>query len=101
MSSCNLTLSLTKKPPVSSATFQIRPKSLRLSSPVPSKPARALPKGSVAVPVGSTVMSMLFVTPLIVRFPVTTKVSPAALIAVDSKTNSFVLSVSKKSALFK
>jgi hypothetical protein len=43
----------------------------------------------------------MFVTPLMVRFPVTTKVSPVALIEVDSKISSFVFSVSKKSALLR
>ena len=44
------TSSPTRKPPVSSAAFQLRPKSLRLMVISVSKPTRALPHGSFAAP---------------------------------------------------
>ena len=48
-----MTFSLTRRPPVSSAAFQVRPQSLRFTVTAPSKPTRVLPHGSTAVPVSS------------------------------------------------
>lgn len=45
-----LTSSPTRNPPVSSAAFQVRPKSLRLMTVSASKPYLAFPHGSLATP---------------------------------------------------
>src|SRR5204863_7446780 len=53
MSSSSLIFSETRMPPVSSAAFQPRPHSLRLTVVWPSKPIRRLPNGSFAEPPSS------------------------------------------------
>src|SRR6187402_2950647 len=50
----SLIFSETRTPPFSRLAFQVRPQSLRLSSPVASKAALSLPQGSVATPLNST-----------------------------------------------
>ncbi|CAM5678106.1 hypothetical protein SGRIM128S_07406 [Streptomyces griseomycini] len=70
MSKVSLILSETRKPPVSSAAFQVRPQSERRISALPSKPTRSLPKGSFAAPLNSRSMVTGRVVPRMVRSPV-------------------------------
>ena len=65
------TSSPTRKPPVSSAAFHVRPKSFRLSVRLASKPARTLPHGSLAVPRYVTGIVISLATPRIVNVPTT------------------------------
>src|SRR5690606_21793265 len=53
-SNSRVTFSPTSTPPVSSGAFQVRPKSLRLTTVEPSRPMRSLPNGSRAGPESST-----------------------------------------------
>ena len=78
MSNSSLTFSETSTPPVSSAAFQVRPQSLRLTVSSPSKPTRGLPNGSTAEPVSSKSMVTGLVTSLMVRSPVTVQVVAVA-----------------------
>ncbi len=65
-----MTSSPTKTPPLSSAAFQVRPKSLRLIFVVADTATRVLPQGSLAGGVGpSAVKTTLRVTSRTVRSP--------------------------------
>ena len=55
----------------STMLFQLTPKSFRFSFPVTSKPAFCPPCPSLAKPFAATVRTTGFVTPRIVRSPVT------------------------------
>src|SRR5262245_8292487 len=61
----------TRNPPVSRTWFQFRPNSPRLSAVLAVKPARSPPQGSFARPSDVTSRTTCFVTPWIVRSPVT------------------------------
>ncbi len=99
ISNSSLMFSETRIPPVSRTAFHVRPKSLRLISATPSKPKRALPNGSVAVPEYSKSIVIGFVTSLIVRLPSTASLSePESLIDVEAKVIFGKLATSKKSA---
>ena len=65
------TSSETITPPASRAAFQFKPKSLLLIFPSKEKPAFVCPQGSTLIPPKSTSSFTGFVTPLMVRFPVT------------------------------
>src|SRR6266849_3859398 len=102
-SSVMVTSSPTRIPPVSSAAFQVRPKSLRSIFVVAVNPTRVLPHGSLAAAVGpSTVNTTLRVTPWIVRSPATAS-SPSLprVMRVDLKESAGNFSTSKKSALLR
>src|SRR5262245_33084125 len=73
------TSSPTRKPPVSSAAFHVRPKSLRLSVRLASKAARAFPQGSLATPRYVTGSMIFAATSRIVYVPTTPKVSSPVL----------------------
>ena len=99
ISNSSLMFSETRIPPVSRAAFHVRPKSLRLISATPSKPKRAFPNGSVAVPEYSNSIVIGFVTSLIVRLPSTDKFSePESLTDVEENVIFGKLTASKKSA---
>ena len=85
MSNSSLIFSETRTPPVSSAAFQVRPKSLRLTVVAPSKPTRTLPKGSCAEPVSSKSIVTDLVTSLMVRSPVMVQSEPSRLTSVETK----------------
>src|SRR4051794_33861743 len=70
MSNSSLTFSLTRTPPLSSARFQARSQSRRLTVALPSKPTRKPPHGSTDVPVSSQLTETGFVLPLMVRSPI-------------------------------
>ena len=83
----------------STVAFQLTPKSLRLSLPVTSKPVFWPPRPSLVKPFAVTVSVTGFVTPRIVRSPVTSYASlPFAAIFVDLNVISGNFAVSKKSA---
>src|SRR5207302_10990332 len=67
MSNSSLTFSLTRTPPLSSARFQARSQSRRLTVVLPSKPTRKPPHGSFEVPVSSQLTETGLVLPLMVR----------------------------------
>jgi len=92
-------LSPPSTPPVSRAAFHVRSKSLREISVDASKPARELPKGSVAMPANSVRRTTERVTPLMVRSPVTAKSSPSAATEVAANVQTGFFSASQKSAL--
>ena len=77
------TLSETRKPPVSSAAFQVRPKSAREMVVEPSKPTRTLPKGSFAAPWYSSGRVMERVVSLMVRLPTYFEVAVVVLLAIQ------------------
>src|SRR3954451_6794523 len=79
MSNSSLTFSLTRTPPLSSATFQARSQSRRLTVARPSKPARKLPHGSLEVPVSSNCTATGLVLPLMVRSPISVYTSSSTL----------------------
>src|SRR3984885_7351651 len=91
----------TRKPPLSSAAFQVRPKSLRLIFVVADTPTRVLPQGSLAGGVGpSTEKTTLPVVPRTVRSPSTaSSPSRTRLMREDLKDRVGNFSTSKKSAL--
>jgi hypothetical protein len=66
----------TRKPPVSSAAFQVSPKSSRLTTAVAVKPARLPPHGSPATPSKRTSRETGLVTPAMVSSPSTVHSSP-------------------------
>ena len=66
----------TRTPPLSSATFQVMPKSSRLISVLAVTASFSLPHGSFATPSSSTSRVTSRVTPLIVRSPTTVKSLP-------------------------
>ena len=74
-------MSLTSTPPVSSAAFQVRPQSLRLTVTWPSKPMRSLPNGSLAEPPKMNGTTTGRVVSLMVRSPVTATVSSSTISA--------------------
>src|ERR1700745_3162081 len=80
-----VTSSLTRMPPVSSAAFQVSPKSLRLILVVADTATRVVPQGSFEGGVGpSTEKTTLRVTPRMVRLPSTaSSPSRTRLIPVD------------------
>src|SRR6267154_2298500 len=82
-----VTSSPTRIPPVSSAVFHVRPKSLRLIFVVADTATRVLPQGSFVGGVGpSTEKSTLRVTPRMVRSPSTaSSPSRTRLMRVDFK----------------
>src|SRR6266853_3874483 len=84
-SSVMVTSSPTRMPPVSSAAFQVRPKSLRLILVVAEVAIRVLPQGSFVGGVGpSTAKVTLRVTPRMVRSPSTfNSPSPRTLMSLD------------------
>ena len=93
------TSSPTSIPPVSRALFQTRPKSFRLSVTAVSRPIFSLPKGSLPSPSSVTGSVTDFVTPRMVRSPVTRKLSlPLALTDVLLKLIVGLFATSKKSA---
>ena len=94
-------MSETSTPPASRAAFQVRPKSLRLTTVLPSKPMRSLPNGSTAAPLYSNSMVTGLVVSMMVRSPVTTRSLPSALMSVDLKVMLGYFSTSKKSALLR
>ena len=99
ISNSSLMFSETRIPPVSKAAFHVRPKSLRLISAAPSKPKRAFPNGSVAVPEYSNSIEIGFVTSLMVKLPSTAILSePDSLTEVDANVIFGKLAASKKSA---
>src|SRR5882762_7988873 len=102
-SSVMVTSSPTRMPPVSSAVFQVRPKSLRLIFVVADTATRVFPQGSFVGGVGpSTEKSTLRVTPRMVRSPSTaSSPSRTRLMRVDFKDIVGNFSTSKKSALFR
>src|SRR5712692_7313442 len=61
-SSVMVTSSPTRMPPVSSAEFQVRPKSLRLIFVVADRPTRVFPQGSLAGGVGPSTVHTALVT---------------------------------------
>src|SRR3954451_17910699 len=67
MSNSSLIFSPTRTPPLSSATLKSKPQWRRLAVALPSKPARKLPHGSLAVPVSSKSTETGLVLPLIAR----------------------------------
>jgi hypothetical protein len=98
ISNSRVTFSLTRTPPASSGAFQLTPQSLRLITTEPSKPARKLPNGSVAVPSKVNGIVTGFVTPRTVRSPVRSKLSsPVCSAAVDTKVISGYSSIARKS----
>src|SRR5579883_1207037 len=70
-----LTLSPTRKPPAARATFQFRPKSLRLMLVWALNPATSLPNGVLPRPVISVSRTTSRVMPLMVRSPITRNLS--------------------------
>src|SRR6185503_16587913 len=66
-SSSSSTSSPTRTPPLSSALFQLRPKSLRLIVPRAAKLATRVPHGDLSAPRYSTFSVTALVTPRIVR----------------------------------
>ncbi len=94
-----LTLSLTRMPPASRATFQVRPKSLRLIVVSPENPARVLPHGSATMPSVSTAIVTDRVTSLTVRSPTSTKSSPSMRTSRETNESFGNASTSRKSPL--
>src|SRR5690625_4931511 len=97
-SSSILTLSLTIIPPASSATFHVRPKSLRLISVLASRPRAGIPDGLTVTPMNSPDKVTGRVSPCRVRSPSISISSPSARTAVDLKVHTGHFSTSKKSA---
>src|SRR5260370_2162751 len=94
-------LSPTRNPPVSSAAFQLRPKSLRLILVVAEAPILAFPQGSFVSADGiSTLRTTSLVTPWIVRLPSNRSSSPCSVISLLLKLMLGYFSTSTKSALF-
>ena len=97
-SKTSVTFSETSTPPVSSAAFQVRPKSLRLTSTLPDRPTRSLPNGSRAAPSYSKSMTTGLVTSLMVRSPATRRMSASGEVtSVEAKRMVGYFSTSKKS----
>src|ERR1700745_4118246 len=98
-----VTSSPTRMPPVSSAAFQLRPKSFRLILVVAEIAIRVLPQGSFIGGVGpSTANVTLRVTPRTVRSPSTfNSPSPTTLISLDLKDKVGNFSRWKKSGLLR
>src|SRR5690348_1855098 len=98
-----VTSSPTRIPPVSSAAFQVNPKSLRLIFVVADNPIRVLPHGSFVGSLGpSTVKVTGRVMPWIVSSPATDSSPPPSFETfVERNDRVGNLSTSKKSALFK
>ena len=90
-------------PPASSALFQLMPQSLRSSLPVAITPLTVRPYGSLIEADGpSTIRTTGFVTPCMVRSPVTLNLLLAAFsILVDLKVSAGNLAASKKSGDFR
>src|SRR5260370_8340026 len=94
-------LSPTRNPPVSSAAFQLRPKSLRLILVVAEAPILAFPQGSFVSADGiSTLRTTSLVTPWIVRLPSNRSSSPCIVISLLLTLIVGSFSTSRKSALF-
>src|SRR5438477_1820054 len=75
----------TSSPPVSRATFQVRPKSSRLTSVAALKPMRSSPMGEAPPPSNSTWSVTGFVVPCTVRSPASSQVSsPRSFTPVDA-----------------
>src|SRR5690606_15087078 len=64
-----LTSSLTRRPPVSSAAFQVRPHELRLIRPAALAASLVLPHGSFAGEPSSISSAIGWLTPRIVKLP--------------------------------
>src|SRR5437588_11760380 len=94
-----VTSSPTRMPPVSSAAFQVKPKSLRLILVVADTATRVLPHGSFVGGVGpSTEKTTFLVTPRIVKSPSTaSSPSRTSLTLVDLNDNVGNFSTWKKS----
>src|SRR5437016_2853195 len=76
----------TRSPPDSRATFQVRPKSSRLTSVAALKPTRSSPMGEAPPPSKSTCRVMGLVVPCTVRSPASSQVlSRSGFTAVDAK----------------
>ena len=97
-----VTSSPTRMPPVSSAAFQVSPKSLRLIFVVADNPRRVFPQGRRGRSRNVKSHVTLRVTPRMVSSPVTANSpSPARLMRVDLNDRFGNFSTCRKSALFK
>ena len=88
---------ISSRPP-SIGMLKSMPNSLREMLPVPSKPTRVPPHGSLSVPSTSTSSVTGLVTPLIERSPVTSRPLPPPVTSVALNVMAPWFSTSKKSA---